>query len=181
MEPLQLPMMMYGKYKSSWYVNDPKGTINAKTGKIKKVKKTKMVSHVEENGDPGYYPSVNHIYQNMKGGGKKLTKAAERLFEKWQAITHLWVLQNEWVMTEKEKVVVEMTAYFPDHQARDTHNAFKLLLDSLEKIIYDNDYYALPRVMDFQVITDGAKPYFELNIYKKEDEQENNYYRVNAG
>jgi Holliday junction resolvase RusA-like endonuclease len=174
LEPLKLPMMMYGKYKTSWYVKDPKDP----TGK-KKIKKTKVVEHKEENGDPGYYPSVNHIYHNTKGGGKRLTKAAERLFQKWQAEARLWAYNTGWVMTEKEKVVVEIVAYFPDNQKRDTNNVFKLMMDALEGIIFDNDYYALPRVMDFHVLEkdSNVKPYFELHIYKLEDEQEVMYYR----
>ncbi|WP_067923667.1 RusA family crossover junction endodeoxyribonuclease [Alicyclobacillus shizuokensis] len=170
--PLELPMMMYGKYKTSWYVNDPSGATDPRTGKPKKVKKTKIVEHLEERGDPGFYPSVNHIYQNIRGGGKKLTKAAEQLLAKWRSLAKAWAEEVGWECTHGEKVIVEVTAFFPDNQKRDTSNVYKLMMDALEGVIYDDDYYALPRTMDFQVLPkDSAKrPYFRLHIYKKTDE-----------
>lgn len=179
MEPLILPMMMFGSYMDYEREKDPKDPtgkkyiikkkLNAK-GKLVPVKK--KITHVEANGDMGFYPSVNHIYQNTGKGGKKLTKAAERLFDKWQGLAHGWAVRNGWEMTEKEKIVLELYAYFPDKHVRDTHNVLKLMMDALEKVIYKDDNYALPRIMDFEYLEkdSGVRPYFELRIYKKADE-----------
>jgi hypothetical protein len=176
-EPLYLPMMMFGKYKDYVKERDPETgkykTVYEKNKNGKLKPKTKWIVHKEENGDAGFFPSVNHIYTNTRGGGRKLTKAAQDLFDKWQAIAKLWCHNNDWVMTEKEKVVVEVWAYFPDNQKRDTNNAFKLMMDALEGIIYDNDYYALPRIMDFEILDKNnpdVRPHFKLNIYRKADE-----------
>lgn len=175
-EPLILPMMMYGKFRAERVKKDKNGNtiykINKKGEKVP-VKEKVWVEHKEENGDPGVYPSVNHIYVNMAKGRKRLSKPAEQLKEKWEALAIMWAKDNNWEMTNKEKVVIELTAYFPnDNKVRDTNNVFKLLMDALEGIIYDNDHYALPRVMDFQRVKDGEKPYFKIHIYKKEDEYE---------
>ncbi|WDI05053.1 RusA family crossover junction endodeoxyribonuclease (plasmid) [Paenibacillus urinalis] len=176
METLILPMMMFGSYKSYEKEKDPvtgrwkiKKELNGK-GKLKPVKK--VYTHVEALGDPGFYPSVNHIYENTGRGGKKLTKPAEDLFEKWHALAYAWSLKNDWKMTTKDKVVLELTAYFPDEKKRDTHNVFKLMMDALEGVIYKNDHYALPRVKDFHYLEkdSGIQPYFELRIFRKADE-----------
>jgi Holliday junction resolvase RusA-like endonuclease len=174
--PLILPMMMYGKFRSQRVKKDEQGNtiykINAKGEKIP-VKEKVWIEHKEERGDPGVYPSVNHIYVNMTKGRKRLSKPAERLKEKWSALAKTWAKEHQWEMTQKEKVVVELTAHFPnDNINRDVNNAFKLLMDALEGIIYDNDAYALPRVMDTTKVKDGEKPFFEIHIYKKEDEDE---------
>jgi Holliday junction resolvase RusA-like endonuclease len=173
-EPLILPMMMFGKFRSQRVKKDEQGnTIYkiSKNGKKTPVTEKVWIEHKEENGDPGVYPSVNHIYVNMAKGRKRLSKPAERLKEKWEALAIMWAKDNGWETTKKEKVVIELTAHFPnDNIIRDTNNAFKLLMDALEGIIYDNDHYALPRVMDFKKVKDGERPYFEVNIYKKDDE-----------
>lgn len=168
-------MMMFGSYKGYEYEQDPttgKQKIKKKLvkGKLKSV--IKIHRHVEENGDPGFYPSVNHIYDNDGRGGKKLSKPAQDLFDRWHSLAHLWAIQNGWELTKKEKVVVEVTAYFPDKKGRDTNNVFKLLADSLEHAIYDNDHYALMRTMDFIYLEKNSNisPYFELRIFKKSDE-----------
>ncbi|MNI87241.1 Endodeoxyribonuclease RusA [compost metagenome] len=76
-------------------------------------------------------------------------------------------------MTKGQKVVVELTAYFPnDKLRRDTNNVFKLMMDALTDIIYDDDEFALPRVIDFHKVSDEEKPYFKLDIYLKEEEDE---------
>ncbi|PVC63355.1 hypothetical protein C2I27_22860 [Priestia megaterium] len=51
-----------------------------------------------------------------------------------------------------EKVVVELTAHFPaDKSAVIQTHVFKLMMDAFTGIIYDDDEYALPRVMTFTV------------------------------
>jgi Holliday junction resolvase RusA-like endonuclease len=181
---LILPMMMYGKFKSTrvkkdkegntLYELDVKGNPKLdKKGKKKPIKKNVTIYHKEEDGDPGIFPSVNHIYERMRGGRQKPTQAALDLKEKWAVAAQMWMKDNNWTKTELEKVVVEVWAYFPNEsRKRDTNNVFKLMMDAFDGIIYDNDFYGLPRVMDFDVVQEGERPYFRLNIYKKDDEDE---------
>ncbi len=167
-------MMMFGTYTSYAKEKNDKGVwVNKKeivNGKSKLVK-IKHV-HVEDNGDPGFYPSVNKIYLQRSGGGKTMSAPASRLFERWQGLAKVWTYETGWELTDKEKIVIELEAFFPDNSPRDTHNVFKLMMDALEKVIYKNDMYAMPRVMDFHILEPDSEeaPYFLLNIYKKEDE-----------
>jgi Holliday junction resolvase RusA-like endonuclease len=155
-----LPMMMYGSYMSYRTIVDPKN-------KKRKKKMKKRITHKEEDGDQGFFPSVNHIYMNTRFGGKKLTKPAEELKEKWSNIFKEACRENGWDTTKKEKVVINLKLYFPDNRVRDTSNALKLLLDSMEGIVFDNDYYALPRIIDFEVLKDKKiKPYIVVEIEK---------------
>lgn len=168
--PLILPMMMYGKFRQTRTKRDKDGNPIIKNGKRVMEKYWKI--HNELDGDPGVYPSVNHIYVRMRNGRQRLSEPAQNLMDRWAALAKMWVKDNNWEIAD-EKVVIEMTAHFPnDNRKRDTHNAFKLMLDALEDIIYTNDRYALPRTMDFKKVKEGEQPYFELNIYKKEQEYE---------
>jgi Holliday junction resolvase RusA-like endonuclease len=174
-ESLILPMMMFGKFRSTRAKRDSEGNAIVKkiSSKGKKVYENEKcwITHSEKNGDKGIYPSVNHIYTRMGKGRQKLTAPAEKLKDKWEAAAYMWVQDNAWKMTKEEKVVVELTAYFPnDKIRRDTNNVFKLMMDSFSDIIYDDDEYALPRVMDFHRVEEGEKPYFKLDIYLKSEE-----------
>lgn len=157
--PLVLPMMMYGKYKKRVKIVDPK------TGEKKYVLKT--FQHWEQKGDPGVYPSENMIYVSNRRGGKRLSKMAEDQLIKWRAMAESWALRNGWEMTKNEKVVIWIDTYFPDRRIRDTSNAYKLMMDALQGVIFDNDYYALVRQNDFFIVKKGESPHFKLYIYKK--------------
>ena len=66
----------------------------------------------------------------------------------------------------KEKCYMDLWFYFPDKRRRDTHNCLKILLDSLEGIIYEDDKMVLPRIQDFQI--DKKNPRVEIEIREKE-------------
>lgn len=172
--------MMFGKFRRKRAVRDKDGkTITTTVGKkgqpIKPTNKMEAywVEHSQKNGDTGVYPTINHIYTQTRGKGKMLSVPAEQLRSKWEALAHAWVRDNAWVKTTKQKVVVELIAYFPDDEiTRDVNNVFKLLCDSLSKIIYDDDKYCLPRVNDFLKTSEGKEARFELSIYTKDEELE---------
>lgn len=109
----------------------------------------------------GLFPSVNHIYINTKTG-RKLSPIAESKLEEWKWIARQWAIQNHWKTTENEKVILRLWWYLNDNRKKDTHNAKKLLLDSLEGVIYDNDYYALDRTIDFGI--DRENPRIEIEV-----------------
>lgn len=174
---LILPMMMFGKFRRERAKRDKDGNAIVKKvdSKGRKVYETEKywLEHSEKKGDKGVYPSVNHIYTRMAKGRQKLTAPAEKLKEKWETEARMWVEENGWQLTEEEKVVVELTAYFPnDKLRRDTNNVFKLMMDAFTGIVYDDDEFALPRVMDFHRVGEGEKPYFQLDIYLKSEEDE---------
>jgi crossover junction endodeoxyribonuclease RusA len=110
-------------------------------------------------------PSVNHMYRTFTTNGRRmkvLTPLAQRWFDNTVITANLWRNKNKW-STAKGKVVVRLWYFFPDLRKRDTHNGLKALLDALEDArIYDNDKYALPWVMDFQV--DREHPRVEIEF-----------------
>jgi len=172
---LILPMMMFGKFQSRRAKRDENGKAIIKgyykNGKPKYETEKCWVIHNESKGDKGVYPSVNHIYTRIAKGRQKLTAAAERLKERWEIEARMWAEEVGWQLTQQQKVVIELTAYFPpDNINRDTNNVFKLMMDAFNGIIYDDDEYALPRVMDFHKVKEGEKPYFQLDIYLKSEE-----------
>ena len=178
--PLRLPMMMYGMFKAQFAKVD-KATgekVRDAKGKIKYEYKNRKYTPENSNG---IYPSVNHMYVNGPKGSKRLAKGAEELKDKWYIEAQLWARDNGWSMTDKEKVVVELIAHFPaDNKKRDASNALKLMLDAFEGIIYKDDTFALPRIIDFHHVSEGEQPYFELYVYKKEDELNIAYERATA-
>lgn len=109
-------------------------------------------------------PTVNHAYINTRRGGKKLNSNALKYIDKVREITSKEMALQGWVMTEKEKVVIDIFTYFPDNRVRDCHNGGKVLFDALEGVVYDNDRYILPRYIDTKV--DKRNPRVELKIYK---------------
>jgi Holliday junction resolvase RusA-like endonuclease len=180
MTPLKLPMMMYGRFRHVRVKHDKEGhTVYLKNtageirltpkGKKIPVKEKVWINHVRGKSN-GIYPSVNHIYKRIAHGRQQLNQPALDLLETWKALAYEWAQETHWDHSYNGKVVVELTAYFPnDLKKRDTNNVFKLLMDALEGPIYPNDVNALPRVLDFHTVEE-EEPYFILNIYRKEDE-----------
>lgn len=114
---------------------------------------------------PGIAPSVNHMYRNAVVRGRRmkiLTPVAKNWIEDTILRANQWRTVNQWSMASG-KVVVRLWYYFPNKQRRDTHNTLKALLDALEMAhIYEDDKYALPQIMDFQV--DRENPRIEIEF-----------------
>lgn len=115
--------------------------------------------------DSGLFPSVNHIYINTKHG-RKLSTIAEQKLEEWKWIAHNWAVLHEWQITTNEKVTLRIWWHLNDYRKKDTHNAKKLLLDALEGVIYDNDYYVLDQTIDFEI--DKQNPRIEIEVVRYE-------------
>jgi crossover junction endodeoxyribonuclease RusA len=65
------------------------------------------------------------------------------------------------------KIRMDMLFYFPDARKRDTHNTFKIPMDAMESIIYINDYWVLPNIIDFTI--DRENPRLDLELYIMEE------------
>jgi crossover junction endodeoxyribonuclease RusA len=107
------------------------------------------------------------MYKNARVGRrmmKVLTPDARAWFDSTVMQANLWRNKNKW-STATGKVIVRRWFYFPDKRKRDTHNGLKALLDALEDAqIYENDQYALPWIMDFEV--DRVNPRIEIEFEK---------------
>jgi Holliday junction resolvase RusA-like endonuclease len=118
----------------------------------------------------GFFPSVNHIYMSANfrgGGGRRLKQIAEDHLNKWKEIAIEWKEENGWETKKAStKVVVNLFFYLPKGK-KDTHNAKKLLLDALEGVIHEDDYFILDRTIDFEI--DEVEPRIELEILLPEE------------
>ena len=112
-------------------------------------------------------PSVNHMYIHKKNGQKILTKAAKQYVKTVQDLCKKAIKEQKW-RTDKEAVwfVMDMYFYFPDKRKRDNHNCLKILLDTLEGLLFTNDYFVLPRAQ--HVTLDRENPRVEIIFYPQE-------------
>lgn len=96
-------------------------------------------------------PSINHMYINTRGGGKRLTKQAEDYTRESKALINLAIEEQNWTKCEKGNwIYVDLIFYFPDRRIRDASNCLKLLLDVMQGSIYINDMYAMPRILSVE-------------------------------
>lgn len=108
-------------------------------------------------------PSVNKIYFNTRGGGRRLTKSAENYIRISRALMNLAIEEQRWSMPEAHTwLYLDMVFYFPDRRLRDSHNCLKILLDAMESIVFQNDMYALPRIQSVEL--DKENPRVEIRI-----------------
>lgn len=80
--------------------------------------------------------------------------------------------QQDWKKAElAEWLYIDMVFYFPDKRIRDSHNCLKILMDAIEGIVFQNDYYVLPRIQGVEL--DRGNPRVELSItYQTQKERQ---------
>jgi crossover junction endodeoxyribonuclease RusA len=138
MSRLVLPLMMFGKHRGKEYI---------------------------PGVHQGLFPSANHIYMNTKHG-RKLTPIAEKKMIEWKEIADTWALDNNVpYFVSGEKVIIRLWFFLNDNRRKDTHNALKLLLDALEGVIYHDDRWCLPQIIDFEI--DRTNPRIEIEVELK--------------
>lgn len=108
-------------------------------------------------------PSVNHMYQNA-GRGKRLTKEATQYIKTVQETCKKEMKKIGW-KHDKPNVwyVMDLYYFFPDKKVRDSHNTLKILTDSMEGLVFPNDYYVLPRIQ--YVTLDRKNPMLHIKVY----------------
>tara|TARA_Y100000310_G_C20497740_1_gene722382 strand:+ start:302 stop:757 length:456 start_codon:yes stop_codon:yes gene_type:complete len=114
----------------------------------------------------GKPPSVNHIYGFTWRHGQAVTYL---LPEAKEYKKHVWamaqnaVVNQKWIVPEiGRRVGVSFWFFWADRKKRDTHNCLKLILDGLQGVVYPDDQYVLPSVIDFQV--DPENPRVEMVV-----------------
>lgn len=109
-------------------------------------------------------PSVNSIYYNTKGGGRRLTSKAEKYIRDVRAFCRASAEDNDWKFAEKgDWLYMDMVFYFPDKRTRDSHNCLKVLIDAIEGVLFQNDMYVLPRINSVEF--DKENPRVEILFY----------------
>lgn len=108
-------------------------------------------------------PSVNSMYAPTKHGGKRLTSKAKQYIITSQALIHQAIDEQRWVIQDVATwYYADLVVFMPDRIIRDSHNLLKLLLDVMQDIVFDNDYYVMPRIQSVEL--DVENPRVELSI-----------------
>lgn len=98
-------------------------------------------------------PSVNHTYIRTKNGSALTQKARDwKELAAWEAKTTL----RGWKIAD-QKVILEIWIYWGSRRRRDCDNLLKLLQDCLQGVVYTDDKWALPRVMDWDIDSDNPR------------------------
>ncbi len=91
------------------------------------------------------------MYYNTKGGGKRLTKQAEDYTKRGRALINLAIEEQNWIKQKTSTwYYIDLVFFMPDRRIRDSHNMLKLLLDIMQGIVYENDYYVQPRIQSVE-------------------------------
>lgn len=117
-------------------------------------------------------PSVNHMYIQKRNGSKVLTSAAQNYVRNSRALINLAVEEQFWLKQEYAVwLYIDIVVYMPDRRIRDSHNMLKLLLDTMQGTVFDNDYFVMPRIQSVEL--DDANPRVEVFIIpqKQRDRQ----------
>lgn len=115
-------------------------------------------------------PSVNAMYFTTKFGKRVRTKKAKEWFEEAEAITRKAIEEQGWKKTEGQKVVVNVLTMWGDKRRRDTNNLSKSLADMLEHAgVYDDDFYALIRYIDFGIDKDNPRMEMIIKPFTKKE------------
>ncbi len=110
-------------------------------------------------------PSLNNVYRNVRINCRIITSEGKAWQERAQGIASRAAHNQHWILSKNEKLVMELTFFWPDARKRDCDNSLKLLGDTLEGILYENDKWLLPRVLDFSI--DRESPRVQIHIFKK--------------
>ena len=104
------------------------------------------------SGDGRFYAKTRFL-RNDKAGKEQVAKVLEK-----SPYNYRW--PDGWMA----QVDVERITSRQAESVRKKSNGLKLLLDALEKAIYDNDRWALPRIQDWSI--DKEQPRVEMEIYR---------------
>ena len=108
-------------------------------------------------------PSVNAMYVNTRGGGRKLSKHANEYVRQSRALINLAIEEQYWLKQARATwLYADMVFFMPDRKVRDSHNMLKLLMDVMEGIVYENDCFVMPRIQSVEY--DKSNPRVEVLI-----------------
>lgn len=109
-------------------------------------------------------PSVNALHVGLQNGSRKLSYKAKNYFRDARGKINVEIEEQKWVKQSKSTwLYIDLVFYMPDRRIRDSHNMLKLLLDVLQDVVYDNDYYVMPRIQSVEL--DKENPRVEFKIF----------------
>jgi crossover junction endodeoxyribonuclease RusA len=108
-------------------------------------------------------PSVNHLYFNCHGR-RAMTTQGKAFKAEVGAIAMAEKVRQKWKCPVASKIVMELFIYWPDKRKRDADNIIKIIQDSFTGILWDDDRWVLPRIMNWELYT--ADPRVSVRIFK---------------
>ena len=97
-------------------------------------------------------PSVNHAYKRARNKRLFLSKEAKDFQQVLTLVAQQAAKKENWeLISKKEFFKVCFEFEFKDRRFPDPNNLLKILIDTLQGIIYDNDKYLLPNVTSAKV------------------------------
>lgn len=120
----------------------------------------------------GIPQSVNHMYIRTRYGGQALTKTAENYIRDSRAKINAVIEDTMWKLQKDATwYYLDMVIYMPDRKIRDSHNIFKLLMDTIEGLAYHNDYYVMPNIRSVEYDKDNPRVELILRPQLEKDRQ----------
>lgn len=114
-------------------------------------------------------PSVNSMYTMRK----TLTAKAQRYIRSSRALINLATDEQYWTCVEPPNwLYLDLVFYMPDRKIRDSHNMLKLLLDVMQGLVYENDYYVLPRIQTVEYDKDNPRISIVVRHQKEKERYE---------
>lgn len=122
--------------------------------------------------------SINKLYINQHGwnpktksrmptGKRILSKEGEKNKKLLQKMANEQLINQEWDYNYTlENYIYMDTVFYFNRKGRDDNNAYKLLCDALEKIVYDNDSRVLVRTQ--KILYDTENPRVEVSFHPVE-------------
>ena len=108
-------------------------------------------------------PSINHMYVNKRNGTKVLTRTAFDFIRDARALINLSMEEQNWIKQEHAVwLYADIMVYMPDRKIRDSHNMLKILMDTLQGCVFDQDYFVMPRIHSVEL--DTIDPRIEVRI-----------------
>lgn len=108
-------------------------------------------------------PSVNNLYFNCHGR-RAMTSQGRDYKTRLGALAIYERQKQSWPLVVGKKIVMELRVFWADRRRRDTDNIIKVIQDSFTGVLYDDDRWVLPRIMDWDL--DITHPRVEVKIYK---------------
>jgi len=106
-------------------------------------------------------PSINQLYATFRGR-RIVSRKGKEWKEGIRTLTAFEKDRQNWVYSIGKKLIMEIWIWWPDYRKRDADNILKIIQDAFTGILYDDDKWILPRIMDWEV--DKNKPRVEVKI-----------------
>lgn len=114
--------------------------------------------------------SMNHMYYHKSN---HLTSKAISFINSTKAKAMAFIHDEQYKLEESYVwQYLDIVVFMPDKRIRDSHNMLKLLMDSLEGIVFHNDYCILPRIQSVEL--DRENPRLEMVLSPQSKEQRRN-------